>query len=398
MLSCFVVFVFFLINLSAASPANFHGNQTRAAYFQDNDPNGNFIVALKIDNNDGTVSSPVRTSTGGKGLAGLVAISQDSVVVWENFLLTTNAGDATLSLFLIDPNDPLHPQLIGKPASTLGLTPVAVAYSPQHRMACATNGGSLAGVACFAVSRSRGLTPLGPLIVIPQTQNSDPSPPPPGPEVLTADIVFNPSSTALFVSVRSNGAQPGLLYAFAVNRFTGAVSRNPVVSPLPSLVFLFSLNFLGSDRRMIVTNPHLNSSGAAVLDIQYPSLKATVEKSVTIPNQMASCWVTYVPQYSRYAYVIDALEGEITAVNAQTDEVTSVYTYPLNSTGNGGIDTRIDRKWLYLLTDSAKAPKLDVFAVQQGGPGLKMVQSFDIFSTVGVIPFWMGLAIWPTFF
>ncbi|KAI4244237.1 MAG: hypothetical protein LQ352_006883 [Teloschistes flavicans] len=394
MLSYFFV-VFLLLHLGVTNPANFY--RTRVAYFQDNDPNGNFIVALKIDENDGTVSSPVRTSTGGKGLAGLVAISQDSVVVWQDLLLTTNSGDNTLSMLLINPNDPLHPQLIGKPAPTLGQTPVSVAYSPQHRMACATNGGSTAGVACFAVSRRRGLTPLGPLLEIPQTQKSDPSlPPAAAPLVLTGDIVFNPSSTALFVSFGTAGKLPGLLYAFAVDRFTGAVSNQPVVTSVPSLTFLFSMNFLASDQRMIVTSPVANTSGAAVLDIRYPSLKATVEKAVVIPDQMAACWVTYIPQYSRYAYVIDAAQGEIAAVDPRTDMVKDVYTYPVNTTGSGGVDTRIDREWLYLLTDDPKAPKLNVFAVQQGGPGLKLIQSFDIFSNVGVIPFWMGLAIWPS--
>lgn len=53
----------------------------RAVYFQANDPAGNYIVALKIDPRDGQVSSPVTTNTGGKGLAGLIAVSQDSVLV-----------------------------------------------------------------------------------------------------------------------------------------------------------------------------------------------------------------------------------------------------------------------------------------------------------------------------
>ena len=56
----------------------------RAAYFQDNDAAGNKLVSLKIDAIDGTLSSPVNISTGGNGLAGLVAISQDSVVVSGN--------------------------------------------------------------------------------------------------------------------------------------------------------------------------------------------------------------------------------------------------------------------------------------------------------------------------
>ncbi|KAI4194093.1 MAG: hypothetical protein LQ350_007982 [Teloschistes chrysophthalmus] len=393
----YLFLVFLLVQLGITNPANYH--RSRVAYFQDSDPNGNFIVALKIDENGGTVSSPVRTSTGGKHLAGLpLAISQDSVVVWQDFLFTTNAGDNTLSMFLINPNDPLHPQLVGKPTPTLGQTPVSVAYSPQHRMACATNGRSPIGVACFTVSRRRGLIPRGPLLEIPPIPNSAPNPPLAIPLVSTADIVFNPSSTALFVSVGSISKQPGQLYAFAVDRFTGAVSNNPVVTSMPNLTLFFSMNFLGSDQRMIVTNPVVNATGAAVFDIQYPSLKATLETNIVIPDQIASCWVTYIPQFSRYAYIIDAARPKITAFDPRNDQVKDITTYqiPPNSTGIGGVDTRLDRNWLYLLTNDPNGPKVDVFAVQQGGPGLKMVQSFDIFSSIGKIPAWQGLAIWPS--
>ena len=57
------------------------GGQNRAAFFQDNDSAANSLVAVQIPEHDGTLSNPVRTSTGGKGLASLVAVSQDSVVV-----------------------------------------------------------------------------------------------------------------------------------------------------------------------------------------------------------------------------------------------------------------------------------------------------------------------------
>ncbi|KAL8711828.1 MAG: hypothetical protein Q9220_003772 [cf. Caloplaca sp. 1 TL-2023] len=398
MLSHVVVAIAFC-GVCLASPTNssdLYRTWNRAAYFQDNDPVGNFIVALKIDPQDGTLSTPVRTSTGGKGLAGLVAISQDSVVVADDYLFTTNAGDNTLSMFVIDPTDPLHPRLVGKPESTLGQTPVSVAYSSHLGVVCVTNGGSLAGVACFSVSRYHGLTSLGPIHTIPQTQNADPSPPPAGPQVLTADIVFNPSSTALFVTVRSNGKNPGLLYAFAVDRYTGAISRSPVVTSLSDFVFLFSMNFLSSDTRMIITDPHLNSPGAGVLEIKYPSLKASVEKIITIPNQKASCWVAYSPQYSPFLYVIDAAQPNVTIVDPRNDEVSGVFDIPSGTPGNGGFDTKIDRKWLYVITDRAVAPKVEVFKIGKQGTFLRSVQSFDIFSSVGQIPDWMGLAIWPS--
>ena len=47
------------------------------------------------------------------------------------FLFITNAGDDTLSMFLIDPVNPEHRSLVGKPAPTLGEAPVSVAYSPR---------------------------------------------------------------------------------------------------------------------------------------------------------------------------------------------------------------------------------------------------------------------------
>ena len=59
---------------------------SRVAYFQDNDPAGSSIVALHISNTNGTLSSSVKTPTGGKGLAGLIAISQDAVTVSGNVI------------------------------------------------------------------------------------------------------------------------------------------------------------------------------------------------------------------------------------------------------------------------------------------------------------------------
>ncbi len=45
---------------------------SRAAYFLDNNPAGASIISLQIAE-DGTLSNPVRTSTGGIGLYGLTA-------------------------------------------------------------------------------------------------------------------------------------------------------------------------------------------------------------------------------------------------------------------------------------------------------------------------------------
>jgi len=47
------------------------------------------------------------------------------------YLFNINAGSDTVSMFVIDPLDPLHPRLVGEPASSLGHIPVSVTYSPE---------------------------------------------------------------------------------------------------------------------------------------------------------------------------------------------------------------------------------------------------------------------------
>ena len=77
--------VFAAINIRAVfSIPSSRNLKTKTAYFQDDDPAGNNVIALHISDADGTLSNPVRTATGGKGLANLFAPSQDSVVVSEN--------------------------------------------------------------------------------------------------------------------------------------------------------------------------------------------------------------------------------------------------------------------------------------------------------------------------
>lgn len=81
------------INIGVALSHPFYHNSTsKTAYFQADDPAGNSIIALHISDTDGTLSNPVRTASGGKGLAGVEALSQDSVVVSENVQLSPCHG------------------------------------------------------------------------------------------------------------------------------------------------------------------------------------------------------------------------------------------------------------------------------------------------------------------
>lgn len=225
-------------------------------------------------------------------------------------------------------------------------------------LACVANGGSPAGITCFSAS-VKGLTPLGALRLLPQTQLADPSPPPPGPLVLTADITFNPSSTALLVSFRSNGALPGSIYVFPVQN--GEVGHTPVRSQLADIEGTFSLNFLAKgnskklgDERLIVTNAFVNHTGAALLEVAYPSLQVTQTTPIPLPGQQGTCWVAYDPRLSKSAYVMDAGQTQINVVDPATGELEKRISFTNGGQppflGSGSFDTRIDREWLYVLT------------------------------------------------
>lgn len=156
------------------------------------------------------------------------------------------------------------------------------------------------------------------------------------------------------------------------------------------------MNFLNSDKRLLVTNPHAGSPGAAVLKIEYPELKATVEEMIEIPKQQASCWVAYSPRFSKYAYVMDALASNVTIVDPRVGRVETegVVQFQTRTPGAGALDARVDRRWLYALTDDTADSRLNVWEIEKQGWALKQVQGFDITGELGLLPYRMGLAIW----
>ena len=92
---------------------------------------------------------------------------------------------------------------------------------------------------------------------------------------------------------------------------------------------------------------------------------------------------------------MDAARPKITALNPETGDVKGQVSFP--AAAAGGFDSRVDRDWLYTLTDDLNDPKVNVFEIVAGPALLKQVQSFDIFQQVGEIPDLTGMAIWPTY-
>ncbi|RFU75751.1 3-carboxymuconate cyclase [Trichoderma arundinaceum] len=393
------IFMRQLLYLLVATPfAVAFKRHDRVLYLQDNDARGNNIISVKVSGVDGTLSAATRTSTGGSGISQLVAVSQDSVTVSGNYLFTVNAGDNTLSAFIINPRDPLHPRLLGSPAATLGHAPVSVAYSDKLNIACVVNGGSdLAGVTCFSVHPDHGLTRLGPMRPIVQSGHPMTEPQTP-PVILTGDIVFNPSSTALFISVAAPNGGSGSVVAYPVTH--GQVSYVPVNSTLKDLDLILSLNFLESDSRLFATNPHNNSPGASILQVS-PTFEATEAEIITIPNQVASCWVANAAKFNKL-FVMDVAISNITIVDSRNGYVESQFTF--DTPAFGATDSIVDQRFLYTVTLPVNnnftyiaSPKILVYDIipvlRKQNP--RQIQQFDIFDAVGHVPSLMGLAVYP---
>jgi hypothetical protein len=248
-------------------------------------------------------------------------------------------------------------------------------------LACVINGGAVAGVTCFSTDHAKGLTPLGGLRSIPLGQTT----PPVGPPGTVSDIVFNPSETALFVSIKGAPPTPGSIYVYPV--VDGWVSTTPVISKPATLLVDFSLNFLGSDDRAVITDP---AYGASLVDIS-SSYDVTVATKIVIPTEAAICWSAFSSRFN-VAVLFDGGSPDVTIIDPASGAITGVIT--LDTANAGAFDSKFDRNFLYSLRGGPAITVLDSTGLTHGKIP-SVVQNFDL-SSVGSRQTFEGLAIYPS--
>ena len=246
---------------------------------------------------------------------------------------------------------------------------------------CVLNGGAKGGVACFGVDRFKGLRAQGPLR--PLTKGYHETTPPTGPPLSASDIEFNPSSSALFATIKGDpGATPpapGYIYTWPVR--SGAPAQTPIITSFPDVLLDFSLNFLGGDGLALLTDP---SFGAAILSVS-PKFQITERAHTAIPLQRAACWGAYSARYDS-AYVIDASNSNITALDPRTGSIKDTITY--DATAGGGLDTAVAGRFLYVATRAAKVAVIDLQRKTNRG-----IQSFDL-TGLGDAKDWQGMGVY----
>lgn len=228
----------------------------------------------------------------------------------------------------------------------------------------------------------KGLRALGGLRAIALNQTT----PPVGPAGTVSDIVFNPSQTALIAVVKGNGMDAGFIYAYPVE-WDGSVSTKAVLSRPAELAVDFSISFLGSDSRAIITDP---SYGASLVDIS-PGFEFTVARKIVVAGEKAICWSVYSQQYDT-VFIFDGGLTTITLINPRSGAIRGTIVGAAETAGN--LDSQEHGQFLYVLNGAPYVSVLDSSVVAQGETP-KEVQNFDL-SALGSRQGFQGLAIYPS--
>ncbi|KAF4633961.1 hypothetical protein G7Y89_g4152 [Cudoniella acicularis] len=258
---------------------------------------------------------------------------------------------------------------------TLGEFPSSVAYSPRLKIACVINGGTKP-----PTNHTRPIDP--------SRQQYDPSRRSPN---TISDIVFNPSQSALFVTIKGTPSTntPGTIYIYPVEN--GTISTTPIISR-PELFLNFSLTFLDSDSRTFITGP---AFGAAFLSIS-PSYEATVTKKLTFAGQGtigAIYWSVFSPRF-KTIFLLDAMLSPITTVDAHTGTATGTTPQRLDQNGSFDSAASLEGQYLYVLKHSARVNVLDLDPLGVGESPVE-VQSLDL-SMFGARVGWQGMALYTS--
>ena len=202
--------------------------------------------------------------------------------------------------------------------------------------------------------------------------------------------MFNPSSTALFATVKGNATQPppqnpGYIYAWPVQN--GRVAANAVVNRIDALKIQFSMDFLGSDDTALITDA---TFGGSIVEVAYPSLTISEKHHIVVPFQGAACWGVYAERFDA-AYIIDSIRPNITVVDPDSGAQKAVITY--DKSAIGGYDTAIDRTYLYMLTAKGSVVVIDLEGSNHGEVSAQ-IQKFSL-AAEGDPRHWQGMAIYP---
>ncbi|KAI0028782.1 hypothetical protein K488DRAFT_73505 [Vararia minispora EC-137] len=363
-------------------------NTVGAAYFINNEPSGNYILAASI-NSDGTVALSSAIYTGGVGQHGIdppsgpvlpsPLFSQGSVVVSANasLLATVNPGSNTISLFEIDPADPTSLKMVGGPVGSNGEFPVSLTFNSGGDTLCVMNSGALNSVQCFnTTDRTRGLQPITGSF---RTLGFNLTTPPMGPPGSPSQLLFSADDLSLYVAIKGNptAGLPGVLAVWDVAP-DGSLSSNGtrILTPQVGAVPFALANIPQTPGALLVVD---QARGVDVVDFSAGVAKAAATNAteIAVPGQLALCWVAHSPRTGSF-YITDLFTYLVTeiAVDGMTPKIVGQYLTEefggptdLDVASFGGND--------YMIINVSNRTELQVFSLPAQGQALKL-QTLDV--------------------
>ncbi|KAK2460329.1 hypothetical protein APHAL10511_007718 [Amanita phalloides] len=303
-----------LVPLSLAAPTYVNGVESvGAAYTMTNQPSGNYLVVFSIGK-DGKVAFSHVLPTEGVGAQGIDApigdseFSQGSIQVHygKHLLVNSNLGSSTLTLWRVDPENPINVSMIGKPVASGGNFPNSVTFNSAGDRLCASNTGTKNGLMCFFVDTVKGLIPIKntfrPYGILEQTV------PATGPMNSASHLKFSDDDKQLHLSAK--GYDAFKTRGFVATWDVDLCNDNPSVSQNNSRIYTdqiglrpFGMTYINGRNAIVTADPFI---GMDIFDLDKGTALA-----VPLPNNGAHCWVMYNKKTDRY-YVIDANGSTVT--------------------------------------------------------------------------------------
>ncbi|KAJ6033640.1 uncharacterized protein N7446_008067 [Penicillium canescens] len=339
-----------IINACPKGPQESSG-PGKTIYLQTNEQQ-NSIVSIPIGH-DGKLFGGMTITTGGRGgdsidgttnkpAAPDALSSQGSVIVTDKYLFVVNAGSNTLSMFRIGETDPTHLYMVGKPAIVPGEFPVTVAASVKRSVVCVGYTGAKAGTSCASFT-SEGLGQMKQAVEFDLGQTT----PPIGPTNTLAQVFFTANDTRLITTVKGdpNTNKTGFVSVllFKDSRSYTFESRDTRSSPSGTAVLFGGVN-IPDTSDLLITDA---SFGATLLNLNSTTNKVSIQRTLVIEGQKATCWAAY--SHARESvFVTDAAANRLIEISEDGSKIMS--TLDLKNGDPGLIDIQISGRFVYALS------------------------------------------------
>lgn len=358
----------------------------------------NSIVAMAVSANGSLYSGSMLTATGGDGgnlvnsktgkpdqpdalsSANSVVVAGDVcypavMIVHGNhanifqYLFNVNAGSNSVSMFAIDPRNPMKPTLLGC-KSSMGDFPVSVTVSMKHKLVCVANTGINAGVSCASYDSTWGLGEFDELrhFNVGQTQN-----PPTGPTPGVGDIIFNGDESEVIVFAKGNGKDiSGFVEKYSVLQ-NGTLSQQGEQYMPPGLDVEFGSAVIPWSNNLVLSSQA--NFGAVVLNLD--DLTAEPMSKTNITGQGATCWAE-VSTFTGTGFVTDPTINRLVETNLTSGAIVNEY-YPPNE-NSGMTDFRIwdNKMWLLSAGNGTTPASICTIDISGGPKSAKQIQNIAI--------------------